>query len=604
MYFKHNIKTYKKFESIILKYYECCIVAAMGTGKTDICIEFIKKFSLNTLVILPNVDLCNQWKKIADMNGICTLSTITYHSFTKNYAVLNGFDCYIFDEAHHMDSKVWGKAIRKFRESLINNEYIIGLTGDPVRYFDSCKNVVDTVFNGHVVYGHNQYSAIMKGVLPKVVYVCAVYDTEGLYKKYYPKATTEELKGRLNFVYENCKKINDILINHSHDTMKGFVFVDRINSIPKGIEIVSKAFPNEIVRYVHSSLPNGERCNSIEAFKNDKTGFMVAVDIFNEGHHVDGVNTIIMLRKTGSPTVYAQQIGRGMSANYTGSTIVYDFVGNKESIKSVKKRIDIITGMIESELNEESIEHQKSGRKYKTSKQVIVHDYSKDFLEVIEEINNLHSKESWTKDEDEFLRNNYNTKGVDVCANKLGRTRVSCQKRARRLGIIINAKTPWTKDEDDILRNFYPTMGYAVASKLPGRSERACTARANNYLGIVSRSVEKEDVSNNEQRIKRWSKHEDGIIKKYYPDYSMIEKHLPNRTYSAIKSRINRLGLFDREKQEERQNRWTEEEYQIIREKYPTMGSKIVNLLPNRSLGAIKYKANMLGVRRNTSVGE
>lgn len=628
MYFEHNIEIFQRFEPVILEHHECCLVGTMGTGKTDVSIEFIKKYNLNTLVILPTVDLCNQWKEIADKNDIYTLSTITYHTFSRAFAVLAaGFDCYIFDEAHHMDSPVWGKAIRKFREMIDGDKYIIGLTGDPIRYFDSCKNVVDTVFHGHVAYGLTQYEAIMNGILPDVIYVCAIYGTKELYDEYYPKATTKQLKGKLNFVYENCKKINDILLNHALEHAKGFVFVDKIKSIPIGMDIISEAFPDATIRSAHSSMTKSERYNNIEAFKKDDSGFMVAVDIFNEGHHVSGVNTIIMLRKTGSPTIYAQQIGRGLSANYTGSTIIYDFVANKESMKNVGERISIITSMIGAELNKKSKKKSRSGRNGKPSKQIIVHDYSKDFLEVLEEIDAAYSKVAWSEKEDQFLKDNYNTKGVDVCVKELGRTRVSCQKRARRLGLV-KPKADWTEAEDNILREYYPTMGRRVASKLPGRSERACTARANHYLGLISRNdgewsvteikflkkqyeIDGDDVQipnrTNKECIekleelkllkhdnKRWTEYEDSILIEFYPSigeecFTMIQ----TKSIAACKSRVKRLNLT------RCNHKWTEQEDQIIRDKYPLFGDKLSEFLPHRSSTSIKARASILGVKKS-----
>lgn len=629
MYFEHNIPVYNNFEPIILEHHECCIVAAMGTGKTDISIEFIKRKNLNTLVILPNTDLCNQWKKIAEMNNICTLSTITYHSFSKSFAVLaSGFDCYIFDECHHMDSKVWGKSIRSFRQMIDNNKYIIGLTGDPIRYFDGCKNVADTMFHGHVVYGHSQYEAIMNGILPEVIYVCAIYDTKGLYDEYRNKATTDELRGKLSFVYENCKKINDIILNHAHDNMKGFVFVDRINAISNGINIITEAFPSAPIRSAHSYMSKRERYDNIEAFRQDANGFMVAVDIFNEGHHISGANTVIMLRKTGSPTIYAQQIGRGLSANSTETTIIYDFVSNKESMKKISERIQIITNILNREVG--SIRKGKPTNTRKTSKQIIVHDYSKDFLQVLEEIDEARSKIAWTEDEDKFLRDNYNSKnGIDICVKELNRSRIACHRRARRLGLIIQKKEPWTDAEDDILRKYYPSMGQNVASKLPGRTKRACTARANNFLGLVYRTDGEWSASeikllkkryqtdgnsiklvtkSNEECLnklaelgllcndgKHWTCDEDSILFEFYP--SIGEEcfaKITTKSIDACKSRVKRLGLkkYNRE--------WTEDEDQIIRDKYPLLDTEtIVTLLPYRTPGSIKTRASYLGVKKS-----
>ena len=45
---------------------------------------------------------------------------------------------------------------------------------------------------------------------------------------------------------------------------------------------------------------------------------MFAVNIFNEGMHVNGVDGVIMTRHTTSPIVYLQQIGRALSYKKRG----------------------------------------------------------------------------------------------------------------------------------------------------------------------------------------------------------------------------------------------------------------------------------------------
>lgn len=540
MYFDHNVEVYNKFEPIILEHHECCVVSTMGTGKTDISIEFIKKYNLNALIIIPNNSLADQWVQIAGLNGIITINTITYHMFAKTYPSLHGFDCYIFDEAHHMDSPVWGKAIRNFRKNINPNAYVIGLTGDPIRYFDEYKDISQTMFNNHVVYGHTQYEAILQGILPQVIYVCAVYNTDELYDTYFEKVTTEELKGKLDFVHKNSMKIIDILRYHAFEDTKGIIFVEKIKSIPDGIDLIKRTFPDQHVYYAHSESSKHERDGNINSFRKDKTGFMVAVNIFNEGHHVSGVNTIIMLRKTWSPTIYNQQIGRGMSANHNGKTIIFDFVGNKESIKDIREHVETIKRLLELK-NEESKKYGSS-LSDNLSNQVIVYDYTKDYLDVLEEIDEAWwGRDAWSLEEDNFLKENYNNgEGLDLCVEKLNRTRLACQKRARRLDLIYKKKKPWTKEEDDILIKYYPILGSDVVDMIPNRSRRSCIARANNHLGIISNKNVKKPHKTREDL---WTKEEDEILQKYYPSIGMEVSEMLDRSLSAIKSRAHRLEI-------------------------------------------------------------
>ena len=78
----------------------------------------------------------------------------------------------------------------------------------------------------------------------------------------------------------------------------------------------------------------------------------------------------------------------------------------------------------------------------------------------------------------------------------------------------------------------------------------------------------------------RWTKEEDDIIKKYYPiEGENIKRRLNGRTYTAIKTRARKLGVFYK-------NRWTKEEDDILRKYYPIEGVKVIERLENRTENA------------------
>lgn len=64
---------------------------------------------------------------------------------------------------------------------------------------------------------------------------------------------------------------------------------------------------------------------------------------------------------------------------------------------------------------------------------------------------------------------------------------------------------------------------------------------------------------------------------------------LPNRTASAIQERAKRLGV-------RKNNRWTKDEDNILREFYPSMGSKVSCMIPNHSRDACTDRVIRLGV--------
>lgn len=91
----------------------------------------------------------------------------------------------------------------------------------------------------------------------------------------------------------------------------------------------------------------------------------------------------------------------------------------------------------------------------------------------------------------------------------------------------------------------------------------------------------------------KFTKEEDDIIRRYYHEYrpqGIIEKFLPNRTYSSIITRAYILGVHTR-------GDWTEQEDAIIINNYYEMPmSKLANLLPSRDKSAIHCRIKQLGL--------
>ena len=74
--------------------------------------------------------------------------------------------------------------------------------------------------------------------------------------------------------------------------------------------------------------PRGERDAALRGLAEGQTRMVFSVDLFNEGVDVPNVDTILMLRPTESPTLFLQQLGRGLrKARNKGACTVLDFVG-------------------------------------------------------------------------------------------------------------------------------------------------------------------------------------------------------------------------------------------------------------------------------------
>jgi superfamily II DNA or RNA helicase len=79
---------------------------------------------------------------------------------------------------------------------------------------------------------------------------------------------------------------------------------------------------------VWADSPDDERRTALDRLRNREIAVLFSVDLFNEGVDIPAVDTLLLLRPTESPTLFLQQLGRGLR-KHEGKTscLVLDFVG-------------------------------------------------------------------------------------------------------------------------------------------------------------------------------------------------------------------------------------------------------------------------------------
>jgi len=537
--------------------HKAMVVAATGAGKTSVAVKYLEDHNLQGLVICPKVSICQQWDSVSD-----NVATMTYQKFC-NEPDVSAYDCYIFDEAHHTGASKWGEAVKNLMAN--TDKPIIGLTADPKRYLDGGRDVGQELWDGNIIYGLDLNQAIEKKVLPGGTFVCALFDAGAEMEKYRNIPVSKTLKGRLDTCTENCLSIHGILHKHMPEgKRKGIVFVDSIERVQEGVALIQATYPLEPIWYIHSERPQRENVEALLAFNKAERGFVVTVDMLNEGVHVPDVNTIIMLRRTSSPNIFMQQLGRGFTPS-SKDVAIFDFVGNNCNLKIIAEHIRCANGGKSS----------PDDAAVKLSSQFIVYDYASPIVEVIRDIKKFLDG-MWTKEEDNILRNYYPTEGLNVSKRLPNRTKSACKTRVRLLGIHVIDKS-WKREEDDILAQYYPVEGTAVSKRLPGRSNSACKARAS-ILGI-------------RRKNDSWAEEEDNIIRQYYnTEGSEVVKRLQGRTKMACNARARQLGIrFGT-------GPWTEQEDNVLRAYYPVEGTAVCKRLPGRTKNACRRRAHDCGI--------
>lgn len=481
----HNIRPYHEFEELLLKNHEALLVTATGTGKTYITVEFLENHPGRAIALCPNNSIKDDWIRATDLVDVST-----YQYFYRHPEAFIGYDYIILDEVHHIGSPVWGDAINKFRE-MMPDKYYIGLTADPTRYSDG-KDIT-WFFHNNVVYGYSQKEAMALGILPKATYVTAVFDTGIIIdtaKKFVKRYKGEEdevvtqLMGQLDFESANTPKIVNILRKHCDmSRRKGIVFVDSIATIEDGCNIIHRAFPDEPVLFIHSGMNKNAIRIAKDKFYEMEHGYIVAVNMYNEGVHVPGVNTTIMLRRTASPTIYMQQIGRALAAGSKEEIVIFDLVANYASVRPVN-------------LDEESIKkhsilkHCGITRERHASDQMIYIDYTEDIISTLEDVEaRLIELDEipvthWSEETKQKFIQTYKDKGIRGCTIEFPNlTATQAIRIVSFLNITKIKFTAFSKDEDEFIRRNHTTMSYYQIGEFLGRTANSISNRVR-YLKL------------------------------------------------------------------------------------------------------------------------
>jgi superfamily II DNA or RNA helicase len=110
---------------------------------------------------------------------------------------------------------------------------------------------------------------------------------------------------------------------------------------------MARVFQDHGVRAVAvwGDSPAKDREQALRDLANRKIQVLFSVDLFNEGVDVPTVDTVLFLRPTDSPTLFLQQLGRGLRrADGKSACTVLDFVGQHRSEFRMDRRMQALLG--------------------------------------------------------------------------------------------------------------------------------------------------------------------------------------------------------------------------------------------------------------------
>ena len=339
-----------------------------GAGKSFVAMSLMMQYKNgNILYFAPNIEILNQLKRhiakniLEDENANIEeafphLKMFCYQGLTrKDEELLESYDAdlIIFDELHRTGAIKWDSKIRNLIEGNPNAK-ILGITATPVRDVDK-RNMAREIAEATGEYTIEEIKqkrylaseiylldAMQDGIVvsPRVVtFDYSLQDSEQYQeiRKMYEEETNPQKKEEIKKIYDEMKdiiqksqlegmsKIFEENINNKHG--RYIVFLPRNNTDMSSEEYVKAEIEKikENLRNIDSEpqidylISDRERksenltaISNFESSQSEHLKLIFAIDMLNEGVHVDGIDGIIMLRPISAEhkILYLQQIGR------------------------------------------------------------------------------------------------------------------------------------------------------------------------------------------------------------------------------------------------------------------------------------------------------
>ena len=262
----------------------------------------------------------------------------SFQTMEKNCEVFDPseFAYIVVDECHHVQAETYRRVVEYFRPS-----FLLGVTATPNRM--DLRDIRE-IF-GKEVFFLPLDEALAQNLVTPLDYRLMIDEIslEALLPQNLPKRLSLKRLNRSIFVPKRDEEIARIIARDASefDEPRIIVFCPSIPYCNHFASFVPDSFT------LHSSIPEKERRVRLELFRQGMVNTILTVDAFNEGVDIPQANVIVFLCSTDSPTIFLQQLGRGLRRSKgKEKVIVRDFVGNCERIKMVYDLWESVEGKL------------------------------------------------------------------------------------------------------------------------------------------------------------------------------------------------------------------------------------------------------------------
>ena len=364
--------TVKDMKKKLREKHKCLLIRCTGFGKTWILAGITKEYK-KVLYFYPADVVKNTAEEriIKEMKSNDNVDFMSYMKLIRtNPMELDGYDLYIFDEAHRLGGEKTKEAVKQLM-GLFPEKYFLGATATAER--SDGYDIVSDLFDDSCTFHYSLHNAFQDNLIKRPYYYYCTYDSENKVAADLKEAAllagqdptdikVKEVLKRSVFeirkIYNLPTIIKSVCEDHIPDTscMKFLVFFSSIkhlhNHMDEFIGWVKTAFPNHVIETMIISSESKELSENVErlqdqGYRKNTIYINCVIDMVNMGYHIDDLTAIFMMRCTNSTTIFSQQLGRVISSGAQNPGIVFDVVDNIH-----RKATFDLSGLKQEELRE------------------------------------------------------------------------------------------------------------------------------------------------------------------------------------------------------------------------------------------------------------
>lgn len=350
------------------------VILPTGAGKTFVAELAIEMTGRSTLVIVPTIDLMNQWydllmagfkAEVGLVGGgyfeVGAITVTTYASAFRFMERLGGrFGLIVYDECHHLPSSVY-----RYAAEMAIAPFRLGLTATPERE-DGADAMLDHLI-GPTVYRRqardlageylSDYSLVRIEVhltddereayeRARAVFRGFVHDAgigfggiDG-WQRFVIASARSEAGRRAMHAYRESKRIalgTDAKLRVLHDVLRRHRS-DRVIVFTAENEMVYRVSRQFLVPAITHETPIKERRAWLEAFNSGAVLALATSKVLNEGVNIPDATVAVVLSGSGSTREHIQRLGRILRKRPDKEAVLYEVVAVNTTEENISRR--------------------------------------------------------------------------------------------------------------------------------------------------------------------------------------------------------------------------------------------------------------------------